>query len=355
MQPLDDDVVQRQEAVVEKARERDLMVGEVAERDAELGRGRLVLLAQSAPLRELVPDRLAARTPRGELGVVAEIVNLVLDLVEPLVRGERERGALVAGIKGWYKNPMVQHRNDYADPRLISGCVYCDSGLQETTRDHVPSKVLLDSPYPENLPVVPACGECNNGFSLDELYVACLIECVRCGTTDPTRVEREVVRRTLLEQPKVRERIESGREERDGEIRFFPEGERLLNVVMKLARGHAAFELSTPMRRKPDHVSWWVLPAMPEQDLEDFDAAHVHHLIGEVGSRASQRMLVVQAEIASAAGVGTTQPLLVSDWVDVQAGRYRYLAVHDAGRTFVKIVIGEYLACEVYWSWNSDE
>jgi hypothetical protein len=75
------------------------VIGEVAERDAELGGGRLVLLAQRAPLRELVPDRLAARSPRGELGVVVEIANLVLDLVESLVGGERKRSALVAGVE----------------------------------------------------------------------------------------------------------------------------------------------------------------------------------------------------------------------------------------------------------------
>lgn len=69
---------------------------EVAERDAELGRGRLVLLAQRAPHRELVPDWFAARCPRGESGVRVEISNLVLDLVEPLVGGERKRGALGA-------------------------------------------------------------------------------------------------------------------------------------------------------------------------------------------------------------------------------------------------------------------
>src|SRR5262249_55749744 len=109
VQPLDEAVVQRQEAVVEKARERDLVGGEGAERDAELGRGRLVLLAQRAPLRELVPDWLAARSPRGELGVVVELANLVLDLVEPLVRRERERCALVAGVERLHEIPSGVH------------------------------------------------------------------------------------------------------------------------------------------------------------------------------------------------------------------------------------------------------
>jgi hypothetical protein len=59
---------------------------------------------------------------------------------------------------------------DHADNRLINGCIYC--GGPEETRDHVPSRVFLDSPPPENLPVVWACASCNQGFSLDEAYLA---------------------------------------------------------------------------------------------------------------------------------------------------------------------------------------
>jgi hypothetical protein len=47
-------------------------------------------------------------------------------------------------------------------------CVYC--GEAADTREHCPSKVFLAKPYPSDLPVVPACEKCNNGFSADELY-----------------------------------------------------------------------------------------------------------------------------------------------------------------------------------------
>ena len=50
---------------------------------------------------------------------------------------------------------MVQQYRDFADERLVSGCVYC--GGPEETNEHVPSRVFLDQPYPENLPGVDAC------------------------------------------------------------------------------------------------------------------------------------------------------------------------------------------------------
>jgi len=38
----------------------------------------------------------------------------------------------------------------YGDSRNKGFCVHC--GGPDETRDHVPAKVLLDEPYPENLP-----------------------------------------------------------------------------------------------------------------------------------------------------------------------------------------------------------
>ncbi len=243
---------------------------------------------------------------------------------------------------------------DYADTRLLDGCMFCDAPSGDLTRDHVPSRVLLDRPFPPNLPIVDACETCNNGFSLDEEYLACLIDCVVAGTTDPQTLRREVVRRIMRDKPALRERIERSRHVIDGRVHFAPEPARVDNVIRKLARGHAAFELSTALRRKPDRLSWWAIPSMSEQQLANFDAAHVHGLIGEVGSRSMQRMMVVTTTLRSAEGELVSAPLLVSDWVDVQEGRYRYLAIDDAGGSTIKIVIGEYLACEVHWSWDAD-
>jgi hypothetical protein len=51
----------------------------------------------------------------------------------------------------------------FSDKRHEAFCVYC--GNAPDTDDHVPSKVLLDKPYPDQLPVVNACRSCNQGFS----------------------------------------------------------------------------------------------------------------------------------------------------------------------------------------------
>ena len=52
-------------------------------------------------------------------------------------------------------------------------------------------------PYPDNLPVVGACRDCNVGFSEDEVYLAALVECVIVGSARPEDMRRRKVRRVL--------------------------------------------------------------------------------------------------------------------------------------------------------------
>lgn len=41
--------------------------------------------------------------------------------------------------------------------------------------------------------------------------------------------------------------------------------------------------------------------------------------------------------------------VLGPEWIDVQVGQYRYLAVADQA-IMIRFVVGEYLACEVIWN-----
>jgi hypothetical protein len=88
---------------------------------------------------------------------------------------------------------------------------------------------------------------------------------------------------------------------------------------------------------------------MPPEERELFDAAHVQEMFGEIGSRGLQRILVTEMLLRSEAGEESVARLLLNDWIDVQEGYYRYLAIDDVGGFVIRIVIAEYLACEVGW------
>lgn len=238
--------------------------------------------------------------------------------------------------------------NNLADNRLINGCIYC-GGVAET-RDHVPSRILIDRPYPENLPVVGSCKSCNQGFSLDEEYLVCLIESTIAGTTNPDKLRRPAVGRIMRNSPALQARIQGARREYEDRVEFAVEEERIQNVMLKLARGHAAFELSQLCKREPDHIWCGPLHLLPQKQREAFDAVHFQQMVGEIGSRGLQRMIVAQIDLQPVGGgKKMASQMLINDWVDVQDGNYRYIAIDDVGGVVIRIVISEYLACEVCW------
>ncbi|MEQ8577424.1 MAG: hypothetical protein RIC57_05515 [Balneola sp.] len=236
---------------------------------------------------------------------------------------------------------------DYSDDRLVNGCVYC-GGIGET-KDHIPSRIFLDSPYPTNLPVVDACKECNNSFSKDEEYTACLIEAAFHGTTNPEEMRRLKIGKTLSYQSLLRSQIESCKEEINGEISFTPDETRVKNVILKLAKGHIAYEFSSIRRDKPSYFSFWPIHSMSLEEREDYELPHFLEIYGEVGSRALQRTMIIEMTQQTSSGYNKTIPFLMNDWLEVQNNRYRYLVYESKNKVGVKIVIGEYLACNVMW------
>ena len=188
----------------------------------------------------------------------------------------------------------------YADARLIAGCVYC--GGTTESRDHVPSRVLLDEPYPENLPVVPACEVCNRGYSLDEQYFACLAKCARTGSIEA--VQRPKIVRILRENPALAERISLARSiSGEKDVSFSVELARARSVVLKLARGHAAYEASETVRHEPSHILITPLTALEPAARKHFETIPASAIWPEVGSRAMQRLIVFGTHATDAAGL----------------------------------------------------
>jgi hypothetical protein len=92
---------------------------------------------------------------------------------------------------------------------------------------------------------------------------------------------------------------------------------------------------------------------MSEEDRSSYEASEVLGLFGEVGSRRMQRLLVTQLTPTSATGEISSAGVVVNDWVEVQEARYRYLATDLGDEVRIKIVIGDYLACDI--SWDDDD
>jgi len=219
-------------------------------------------------------------------------------------------------------------------------CAYC--GAEPDTADHVPSKVLLDEPFPPELPVVDSCGKCNLSYSVDEQYLACFLECVLSGTTEPSGVWRSKISRILHETPALRSRISaSQRTDEGGGLFWDPEFHRVRRIVTKLARGHVAYELY-PKLEEPVVLSFAPLPVLSESERALFEDEPIRtlDLFPEIGTRAFKRTCLVASQ-------SQTPMLLNEDWIVVQLGRYRYSVESDG--SMVRMVLSEYLGCQVAW------
>ncbi len=227
-------------------------------------------------------------------------------------------------------------RGLFADGRHSALCVFC--GKEPTTREHVASRVLLDDPLPEDLPLVASCHACNNGFSLDEEYLSCLIDCVVSGSTDAAKVQRAKVRAILRHSPALAARIAAKRHEDGPAVIWKPEDDRVRNVVVKLARGHVAHQYSEPQLDEPKRVMVVPLLLMSAEQRKVFEDVPESPFWPEIGSRAFVNACVVWNDIYA----------VESGWTVLQRGRYRY-AVAQPGEVTFRVVLSEYLACEVVW------
>lgn len=214
-------------------------------------------------------------------------------------------------------------------------CCYC--GGMPNTRDHVPSKVLLNDPFPENLPVVPCCNTCNQDFSKDEEYFACLIECIIRGTAEIDDLKREKIKRILSKRPALQKKLANAKVVSAEGTYFTVEQERIENVLLKLAKGHAQFETSSPLLSKPTHFVYKPLHTMNEEENGRFFSRPEIEKYPEVGSRLFFQIVEDQDNTA------------YSFWQVVQDDVYAYLISSQMCRLSVRLIISNFLAAEIIW------
>ena len=220
-----------------------------------------------------------------------------------------------------------------------NGCIYC--GSPATTREHIPSKAFLVDPYPENLPTIPACFECNNGYSEDEKYLACFLDVLKSQVYDDCPQHEQTIVR-IEKDKKLQETLRKQIQKNDGKVYYDPDEERILRILFKLARCHAGFEF--------DHVNlddvkakiWYDFAFnISDEAALSFNEIPEMNKAPEVGSRGVFVPFIAQ-------NVETGEVMALAFWNDVQDNQYRYqVSLNAEGGITVKLVIFEFLYCEV--------
>lgn len=219
-----------------------------------------------------------------------------------------------------------------------NGCIYC-GGLAKT-REHVPSKSFLSEDFPDNLPTVPACFDCNNGYSNDEKYISSYLETLKSFIYKGYTLKPNIDKRFEKDQH-LKELIYSQIQKQEDKINFTFDEKRLLNVIVKLARGHVAYEL--------DYVDFDELPRiwyrfdfeLTQEERREFNTIPLMDKAPEVGSRWTSHVGIIEDE----SGMIAT----ISEWNQVEDNVYRYNAYISDGHICVKFCVGEFLFCYLEW------
>lgn len=217
-----------------------------------------------------------------------------------------------------------------------NGCIYC--GSPATTREHVPSKAFLQEPYPDNLPTVPACFACNNGYSEDENYVSCFLDILKSRIYS----EQEQTNARITNDKKLENILQEQIKTEDEKVFYQLDKQRFDRILLKLARGHAGFEYDYVDFDNTRTKIWYEFLFNINRDtLISFETIPETDIAPEVGSRGITTPFIIQ-NIATGDAIG------FSAWNEVQENRYRYQVSHNEnGNIIVKIVIFEFLYCVV--------
>ncbi len=114
-------------------------------------------------------------------------------------------------------------------------CIYC-AWRTGNSRDHFPPKLVLSKPYPSNLATVPACEECNNGYSLDEEYYRLIIFGLFCFGESAEGVFEGPMSRSFNRNPSLEAKMfKSLGVDEEQRPYVAPEAQRIGRIVQKMA------------------------------------------------------------------------------------------------------------------------
>lgn len=210
-----------------------------------------------------------------------------------------------------------------------------------TLLQHVPSKAFLQEPYPDNLPTIPACFACNNGYSEDENYVSCFLDILKSRIYSDYS-EQEQTNARIANDKKLENILQEQIKTEDEKVFYQLDKQRFDRILLKLARGHAGFEYDYVDFDNTRTKIWYEFLFNINQDtLISFETIPETDIAPEVGSRGITTPFIIQ-NIATGDAIG------FSAWNEVQENRYRYQVSHNEnGDIIVKIVIFEFLYCVV--------
>lgn len=172
----------------------------------------------------------------------------------------------------------------------IGACAYCGDE-RELTDDHVPPKLLLEAPFPDNLITVPACAPCNRGFQRDDEYTRDMVALdFRAGRNATAAAKVPKVFRSLQREESARYRGYFGSQlnptdlvdsfGRPLSVRASPDRDRIDNTGKHIMRGLHFHFAKEPLGKDMNVFAY----SKPGYDSIDFITEHLAGLYARAGA-----------------------------------------------------------------------
>ena len=237
---------------------------------------------------------------------------------------------------------------DFSHSGLKAWCIFCRTALsnQNASKEHVPSKVFLQKPYPENLGVIYTCSSCNNRFSLDEEYSAVVVSVMKSGNCDPKRQAISTASKIMERKSKLTSSLRSGFVQHyapSGKVytKFSFNKDRLDNVIQKNARTIALYEVGEGYLSDNATVTWWTANQIGKEERIEFEFIDDPDSFPEVGCRMLFRLIEAKD--------------MVNGWVAVQPDIFRYALSWSSEFLKIRMVFSEFLFAEVRFAYGDEE
>lgn len=235
-------------------------------------------------------------------------------------------------------------------------CIYC--GKESDTREHSPSKVFLSEPYPNDLSMLPACFECNNGFSSDELYSKSYINAM-ISLAD--NIDELICDGNIKDHKALCDAQNDFNNYRKTGV--LNDNNKVIRILTKLAIGHMVYDLTEgysvdECSISPCSVSYKFLFQLTNAEKEIFEEIVCLNdkVLPELGSRLFDRIYVMEPILISDNNEiinknVTSELFTLLEWNVVQEGHYSYITwIENGNLAHVKIIISDFLFAELIFS-----
>lgn len=206
-------------------------------------------------------------------------------------------------------------------------CIYCGDNAQ--TREHCPPRSFFpEHDFPDNLRVLPACENCNRGFSYDEEivcnYLNCIYDCFCCRISE------------LDYSAEIKEYVEFT-EKNKWPVK---EAERIFS---KVAQGLAIYEMSDCFGDCgwiPKVSNFVCKHWVSQKEWKNLDAPIVLDVFPELGTRASNELFIIQMESNTIDACGVM-------WTELKENVFSYVTWMQDEVIRVRMILRDFFYVEV--------